>query len=66
MRLHEVKNSRLEAVKQADVHCMEKIRLREVAHNSGNMLKHLAFSVNMVRRQFGIGFLGVGLAERSI
>jgi hypothetical protein len=45
---------------------MEEIGLREVAHDTGNMSKHVESSVNMAQRQFGIGFLGVGIAERSI
>ena len=66
MRLHEVENPLLEVVKHADLHCMEEVRLREVAHNTGNMSKHVESSVNMARREFGIGSLGVGIAERSI
>jgi hypothetical protein len=66
MRLHEVENPFLEVVKHADLHCMEEVGLKEVAHNTGNMSKHVEFSVNMVRREFGIGCLGVGIAERSI
>ena len=66
MRLHEVENPLLEVVKHADLHCMEEVRLREVAHNSGNMSKHVESSVNMARREFGIGSLGVGIAESSI
>jgi hypothetical protein len=61
-----VENPLLEVVKHADLHCMEKVRLREVAHNTGNMLKNIESSVDMARRQFGIGFLSVGIAERSI
>jgi hypothetical protein len=45
---------------------MEEVGLREVAHDTGNMSKHVEFSVNMARREFGIGCLGVGIAERSI
>jgi len=61
-----VENPHLEVVKHADLHCMEEVGLREVAHNTGNMSKHVESSVNMARREFGIGYLGVGIAERSI
>ena len=66
MRLHEVENPLLEVIKHADLHCMEEVGLREVAHDTGNMSKHVESSVNMARRDFGIGCLGVGIAERSI
>ena len=66
MPLHEVENPLLEVVKHADLHCMEEVRLREVAHNTGNMSKHVESSVNMARREFDIRCLGVGIAERSI
>ena len=66
MRLHEVENPLLEAVKHADLHCMEEVGLREVSHNTGNMSKHVESSVNMARQEFGIGCLGVGIADRSI
>jgi len=64
--LHEVENPLLEVVKHADLHYMEEVGLREVAHNTGNELKHVESSVNMARRKFCIGCLGVGIAERSI
>ena len=66
MRLHEVQNTLLEVVKHADVHGMEEVRLWEVAHNTGDMLKHVESSVNTEGRVFGIGCLGVGIAERSV
>jgi len=66
VRLHEVENPPLEGIKHADLHCMEEVGLREVAHDTGNMLKHVESSVNLARREFGIGCLGVGIAERSI
>jgi len=66
VRLHEVENPLLEVIKHADLHCMEEVGLREVAHDKGNMSKHVESSVNMARREFGIGCLGVGIAERSI
>jgi len=66
VRLHEVENPLLEVVKHADLHCVEEVGLREVAHNTGNKSKPVESSVNMVRREFGICCLGVGIAERSI
>jgi hypothetical protein len=45
---------------------MEEVGVWEVAQDTGNMSKHLKYSVNMARRQFGIGCLGVGIVERSI
>ena len=66
MHFHEVENPLLEVVKHADLHCMEEVGLGEVGHNTGNMSNHVESSVNMARREFGIGCLGVGIAERSI
>ena len=66
MHLHEVENPILEVVKHADMHCMEEVGLREVAHNKGNVSKHVESWVNMARREFSIGYLSVGIAERSI
>jgi hypothetical protein len=40
--------------------------LREVAHDIWNMSTHIEHSVSMARREFLIGFLGVGIAECSI
>jgi hypothetical protein len=45
---------------------MEEVGPREVAHNTGNVLKHVESSVNMARREFGSRCLGIGIAERSI
>jgi hypothetical protein len=56
----------LEVVKHADLHCMEKVGLREIAHNTGNMWKHVESLVNMAGREFAIGCLGLGIPERSI
>jgi len=64
--LHEVENPLLEVIKHADLHCMEEVGLREVTHDTGNMSKHIESSVNMVRREFGIGWLGVGITGHSI
>jgi hypothetical protein len=45
---------------------MEEGRLREVAHNTGNMLNHVEFSVNIARRELGIRCCVVGITEHSI
>jgi hypothetical protein len=66
VRLLKVENPLLEVVKHADLHCMEEVGLREVSHNTWNLLKHVESSVSMARREFGICCLGVGIAERSI
>jgi len=66
VRLHEVENPLLDVVKHDDLHCMEEVTVREVAHDTGNMSKQIKSSVNMARREFGIGCLCVGIAERSI
>jgi hypothetical protein len=66
LRLHAVENPLLEVVKHADLHCMEEVVVREVTHDTGNSSKPVESSVNMGRREFGIGCLGVGIVERSI
>jgi len=45
---------------------MEEVRLQAVAHDTGNMSKHVESSVDMAQREFGISWLGVGITERSI
>ena len=49
MRLHEVENQLLQVVKYADLHCVEEVGLRDVAHDTGNMSKHAESSVNMAQ-----------------
>ena len=66
MCLHEVQHTLLEVVKYGDLHCMEEVRLREVAQDTGNMSKHVESSVITAQREFGIGCHGVGIAERSV
>jgi len=66
VRLHEVENPLLGVVNHADLHCVEEVGLREVAHDTGNMSKHVVSLVHMAQRGFGIGCLGVGIAEHSI
>jgi hypothetical protein len=61
-----VENPLLEVVKHADLHCMEEVGFREIAHNTWNMSKHFESWVNMARQEFSIRFLGVGIAERSV
>jgi len=63
---HEVDKPLLEVVKHADLHCMKEVRLREVAHNPGNVSKAVEFFVSEALREFGIRCLGVGIAECSI
>jgi hypothetical protein len=45
---------------------MEEVWLREVAHDTENVSKYVESLVNMARREFGIGYHGVGIAEPSI
>jgi hypothetical protein len=45
---------------------MKEVGPKEVTHNSGNILKHVESSVNMVWWEFGIAYLDVGIAEHSI
>ena len=66
MHLDEVENQLLETVMNANVLCMEEVGLWEVTHDIGIMPKHIESSVNMSGGEFGIGYLGVGLAECSI
>jgi len=49
VRLHEVENPLLEVIKHANLHCMEKVGLRDVAHNTGIMSKDIESWVNMAR-----------------
>jgi len=49
VRLHEVENQLLQVVKYADLHCVEEVGLRDVAHDTGNMSKHAESSVNMAQ-----------------
>jgi hypothetical protein len=45
---------------------MEEVGLREIAHNTGNASKHVYCSMNVARREFGLGCLRVDITERSI
>ena len=65
MRLDEEENPLLEGNRHADLHCMEEVGLREVTHDAGNMSKQVECLVNMAQQKFGMGCLGVGIAERS-
>ena len=47
MHLHDVENPLLEVVNHADLHCMEEVGLREVAHNMGNVSKYVESLANM-------------------
>jgi len=53
-------------VKQADLHCMEEVGLREVTYHTGNMSKQVECLVNTVRLEFSIRCLDDGIAEGSI
>ena len=66
MCLPEVENPLLEVVKHANRHWMEEVGLREVANDTGNTFKHVESSVTMMQQVFGIGCLGVGIAEHLI
>jgi hypothetical protein len=59
---HEVQNPLLEVVKHAVLNCMQKVELRQVAHNARTRLIHVESSVSMMRGEFSIGFLAVGIA----
>ena len=41
VRLHDVENPLLDVVKHADLLWMEEVGCRKVAHNTGNMSKHV-------------------------
>jgi len=60
-----MENPLLEVVKHANLHRMEKVVLREFAHNAGNMSNNVESSVNMAQAEFRIRFLVVGMVERS-
>jgi hypothetical protein len=45
---------------------MEEGGLWEVVYNTGNVSKDVESSVSMARREFGIGCLGIGIAEHSV
>jgi hypothetical protein len=61
-----VGNPLLVVFQHADLHCVEEFGLWVGAHNTGNMSKHVQSTVNMPRREFGIGCLGVGITQHSI
>jgi hypothetical protein len=61
-----VENSLREVVKHGGPHCIEEDGLREVACNTGNKSKQRESSVDMARRESGVGCLGVGIALRFI
>ena len=62
----EVENPHLEVFKHGTLHCMEEVGHWEVAHDTGNMLKHVESSIHLGRGGFGIGCCGVGIAECSM
>jgi hypothetical protein len=66
VRLHAVENPPLEVIKHADLDCMDEGRRREDSHDTGNTSKRVESSVIMVRQEFSIGCVGVGIAEHLI
>jgi hypothetical protein len=52
--------------KHGDLFWMELFEHSEVAHNTGHMSKPVEYSVIIVRREFGLGCLTVGVPERSM
>jgi hypothetical protein len=66
VRLNVAENPRLVGVNHANLHGMEDVGLEEVTHDTGTMSKLVESSVHIVLQSFGIGCLGVGIAERSI
>jgi hypothetical protein len=45
---------------------MEEVRLKEVAHSTGNVSIHVDSSVNIPRQEFGIGFFGLCISDCSV
>jgi hypothetical protein len=66
VRLRDVENPLLIVIKHAHLHWMEVIGLWEVAHDTGNMSKHIESLVIMARQEFSFSCLSVGIAECSI
>jgi hypothetical protein len=54
VHLDEVINPLLDVVNDAKPHCVKEVLVREVAHYTRNMLKHIESSVNMVQHLFSI------------
>jgi hypothetical protein len=61
-----VDNQLLEVAKHADQHHLENVGLREVTQDTRDMSKQAQSTELMVQRMFGMGRLGVGIAEHSI
>ena len=64
--LCEVEDPLIEVVKHTNLYYMEEVRHWNVAHDATNTLKHMRISVNTARHEFGIGYVGVDIAENSI
>jgi hypothetical protein len=64
--LHKVEYALQYVVNLTNLHCMEVVGLRQVAHNTGTMSKHVESSPNMVRQMIGMGCRRIGIADRSI
>jgi hypothetical protein len=56
----------VEVGKYANLRCIEEVGHLEVAHKTGNMLKHAESSVAMAQGEFGIIGLAVGIESHSV
>jgi hypothetical protein len=63
---HEVENPFLEEVKYAKLHCIQEVGFWAVNHDTGNMSKHIEYSVNLGRPELRIISLDVQIAEGAI
>jgi hypothetical protein len=45
---------------------MEEVELRQVTHDAGDMSKQVDSWVDMLRREYGFGSLGIGISECHI
>jgi hypothetical protein len=61
-----VQNPYVEVDKNANLHCIEEVGHLEVAHNTGNMLKHAELSVTMAQGEFSIIGLAVGITMHPV
>ena len=61
-----MENRLLEVIKLADLHVMMEVEPLQVVHNTGNMSKHVEFSVNIAQGELGANCLGVGIVEHWI
>jgi hypothetical protein len=66
IRLHDVDHPLMVVVKHADLHCIEEVGLRAATYDTRNKLKHFESSVTMMRHEFAMGYVGVGITTHSI